>query len=153
MNGTKCIVGGVVIASIISIIVLFGYAHMEWIGNHRQDLRNLLAPNGEVLVQDAAIVAWEPDANYKPQAYYLVRSLEEAIFRRLAKQANLTVVPSPEVAEGVWQLPAGLKLHGWTPQDVPPSAGLQASGTVGTAAVWLRWYRGKMFLVALPSSP
>lgn len=152
MNSVKRIVQGLGISSIIFLIVILGYVKMGWIGNHGQDLRNLLAPAGEALVQDAAIVAWEPDANYKPQAYYVVRSIDESMFRRLVQLVNLPVVPSPDVAEGIWQLPVGLKLHDWTPQDVPPSAGLQASGTVGASAVWLRWYRGKMFLVALPSS-
>lgn len=104
-------------------------------------------------MEDATVVAWVPDSNYKPQAYYLHRSLDETMFRHLAKQAGLSIVPSPDVVEAIWRLPVGLNFPGWTPEDIPPNAGIQTSGTVGTVAVWVRWYNGNMFLVALPSMP
>lgn len=134
-------------------IFLVGYMQMIWINQHEREIRHLLGPKGEGLLQDAQIVAWQPDLNYKPQAYYVVRSADEAGFRRLALQGNLPVIPSPEALEGVWQLPDGLQVRGWTPHNVPPRAGLQASGTIGAGAVWLRWYQGHMFLVVLPSAP
>jgi hypothetical protein len=153
MNSQKRLLIGLAIFLALSATFYIGRSSMHWNNSHLQDLRRLLTSSGAILVEDADISAWEPDANYKPQAYYFLRAMDEASFARLAKQIGITAAPTPEVTEGIWRLPGGLGLQGWIAQDIPPGSGQQASGTVGAAAVWLRWYRGQMYGVVLPSSP
>lgn len=130
-----------------------GLTDMGWMRSDHQDLRRLLGSPGDALVSDdSRIAAWTPDANYRPQGYYLLRALDEPGLRALAGQTGLSLSPSG-AAEAVWRLPAPLKLPGWAADQLAPGAGLQARGTLGGAAVWLRWYQGQAFLVVLPSSP
>ena len=84
---------------------------------------------------------------------YLGRALSVAGFQRLVQPTGLEAGPPPQVPEAVWELPPGVALKDWTAQDVPPGAGLQANGALGATIVWLKWYEGRMFLVATVSSP
>jgi len=144
---------GVVIVTTIYTTLLLGQTKMGWLNSDRREVQKMLGADGKALVGDATIKAWQPDANYKPQSYYLLRELGEQSFRQLAEQAGLEIRPSPEVVEAVWELPEDIKLQDWAPLDVPPTNGLQASGTVGAAALWMRWYQDQLFMVALRSSP
>jgi hypothetical protein len=120
--------------------------------SHLREVRRLLGSAGEAIApDDAAIAAWAPDPNYKPKQYRLLRPMDEAAFRALAKQAGLAVQPSPEAAEAIWRLPAGVTLAGWTADTVPPGAALQARGGVGDTVTWMRWHQGQLFVVVLPA--
>ncbi len=144
---------GLALLTVVGGGAFLGLTQMGLFNSHQRDFRRLLGREGASLADDSAIAAWAPDPNYQPLAYYLQRDLDEAGFRQLASQTGLTVAPTPEVAEAVWRLPAGLAVAGWSAQDIPPGAGLQVSGTVAAAAVWLRWYRGKAYIVVQTSAP
>ncbi|MET0333071.1 MAG: hypothetical protein ABW190_02275, partial [Rhizobacter sp.] len=59
-----------------------GMRHMGLISSNRNDLRRLLGPTGaDIVDDDTPITAWSPDPNYKPESYYLTRSLDENGFR------------------------------------------------------------------------
>ena len=117
-----------------------------------REVRRLLGGAGEAIAtDDASIVAWAPDPNYKPKQYRLLLSVDEAGFRALAQQAGLAVQTSPEVAEAIWRLPAGVALAGWSADAVPPGAALQAHGALGETITWMRWHRGQLFVVVLPA--
>jgi hypothetical protein len=143
---------GIALAA-VAFIVYSGQSYMGWNSDHRSDLERLLGPTGAVVADGAAVAAWQPDPDYKPQGYYATRAVDEAGFRKLAGSVALKVGPTPQVVEGIWQLPPGLSVKDWAPSAVPPGMGLQASGTVGQAAVWMRWYRDKAYIVAQPSAP
>jgi hypothetical protein len=129
-------------------------AAMGWFNSDRSDLRRLLGPTAAILADDSArLAAWAPDSNYKPTSYYLLQMLDEAAFRQQVDAVGLSVGPSPASAEAVWRLPEGVVLQGWAADEVPPGAGLQASGTLGGMAVWLRWHQGQAYTVAWVSSP
>lgn len=119
---------------------------------HRGELKALLGEGGATIAEGADITAWQPSLDYKPKAYYWMRSLDEPDFRALVTRAGFLLGPVPAVPEGVWTLPPDIKFAGWTPQAVPAGAGLQANGNLGRAAVWLRWFDGRMYAVALRSS-
>ena len=117
---------------------------------HRRELRRLLGSAGAAIApDDAAIAAWAPDPDHQPQQYHLLRALDEAAFRALARQAGLALQPSPQGREAIWRLPAGVSLAGWAADAVPPGAGLQAQGAVGETVTWMRWHRGQLFVVVL----
>ena len=137
----------------IGTLLFLGQTQMNWFSSHERDLKGLLSPAGEALVDDGTLAAWQPDPNYKAQAYYLTRRIDEAGFQRLVQPTGLEAGPPPQVPEAVWELPPGVALKDWTAQDVPPGAGLQANGALGATIVWLKWYEGRMFLVATVSSP
>ena len=121
--------------------------------SHLREVRRLLGSAGEAIApDDTAIAAWAPDANYKPQQYNLVRSVDEAAFRTLAQRAGLAVQATPEAREAIWQLPAGVTLAGWSADAVPPGAGLQARGGVGETVTWMRWHQGQLFVVVTRAS-
>ncbi len=131
-----------------------GMTDMGWFRPHHQDLRRLLGSPGDALVSDEArIAAWAPDANYRPQAYYLLRAIDEPALQALARQTGLGLAPPGSGQEAVWRLPQGVALDGWAADALAPGAGLQARGTLGGAAVWLRWHQGQAFIVVLPSGP
>ena len=115
----------------------------------RRELEQLV---GAPLAHDTQVTSWQPNPDLKPSAYYAVRKLDEAGFRRLAGAVGLTPTPSAGIAEAVWRLPVGVTLKGWAAPSVPAGAGLDARGSVGGANVWLRWHEGTVFLVALRAS-
>jgi len=129
----------------------------RWMDHHHTDaagLRQLLGAAAEPLLGwDATLAAWVPDANYRPQAWYAMRPLDAAALHRLAAQQQLVLRPPPAAAEALWQLPAGVVLPGWRAATLPAEGTLQARGTLGQAAVWLRWHGGTLYLVALVSGP
>lgn len=144
---------GALASGVMGAGLYFGKTDMGWMtSSKRDDLVRLLGAQGEALVGDAAIAAWVPDPNYKPRSYHLVRALDEAAFRRLAGQAGLAVAASPAVVEGVWRLPDGVTLPGWAAPDVPPGAGLQVHGPVGSTQLWWRWHQGQAFMVVRPAA-
>lgn len=129
----------------------------RWMTHRHADaagLRQLLGDAAEPLLgADATLAAWTPDANYRPQAWYALRPIDEAALHRLAAQQQLVLRPPPAAPEAVWLLPAGVVLPGWRAATLPPEGTLQARGTLGQAAVWLRWHGGMLYLVALVSGP
>jgi hypothetical protein len=141
-------------AAVAAVFALYPeVTNMSSSRTHLREVRRLLGRAGEAVASDdASIAAWEPDPNYKPQQYHLVRKLDEASFRALAQQAGLAVQASPQASEAIWRLPAGVTLAGWAADAVPPGAALQARGGVGEAVLWLRWYQGQLFVVVLPAS-
>ena len=153
MTRSRRALTGIAFAAAVALIVYTGFAYMGWTSDHRKELAGLLGPAGTALLDGASVAAWQPDANYKPQSYHATRSVDEAGFRELAASAGLAVRPTPQAVEGIWQLPPDVTVKEWAPSAVPPGAGLQASGTVGQAAVWMRWYRDRAYLVAQPSAP
>lgn len=131
-----------------------GLTDMAWMRSHHQDLRRLLGSPGDALVSDEArIAAWAPDANYQPQGYYLLRAIDEPGLRALAQRVGLVLAPPTTGHEAVWRLPQGVELAGWAADALAPGTGLQSRGTLGGAAVWLRWHQGQAFIVVLPSGP
>ena len=146
---------GSLAAALAVLVTLFtGMTPMGWFNSDRSDLQRLLGPTASLLADERAqLVAWSPDSNYKPKGYYLIQPLGEVAFRQQARTVGLSVNPSPANAEAVWLLPDSVVLPGWAAADVPPGAGLQASGTLGGMAVWLRWYQGQAYTVAWVSSP
>lgn len=134
-------------------VALFGRRFMQIFDSTRGDLQQLLGAAGAAWLDDSAqISAWSPpDLNYKPQAYYLMRNMDEAAFRAAAAQVGLEVVPAPPLEQAVWRLPNGVTLLGWRADSLPPGAGLQIGGSVGQAAVSARWHQGLAFLVVTVS--
>jgi hypothetical protein len=144
---------GAALAATVVLTAYTGFAYMGWTTDHRKDLARLLGPAGAALLDGASLGAWQPDLNYKPQSYYATRAVDEPGFRKLAADAGLAVRATPQAVEGIWQLPPDVALKEWAPSAVPPGAGLQANGTVGEAAVWMRWYRDRAYVVAQPAAP
>lgn len=145
---------------VAAVIVAAGFAlyprltDMSSTRTHQREIRRLLGGAGDDMVtDDTRLAAWLPDPNYKPQAYYLVRPLDEPALRALAQRRGLSLAPSAATTEAIWRLPAGLVLPGWAADAVPPGAGLQAQATLGSAAVWLRWHQGLAYIVVMPSAP
>ncbi|CAN5909629.1 hypothetical protein BH11PSE8_BH11PSE8_00630 [soil metagenome] len=136
----------------VVVIVLAGLNDMGFFSSDKRDLRQLLGDAGAVLIDDAKVAAWQPDPDHKPRAYYVVRSVDEAGFRRLAGQLSLAVAPNPAIEEAVWKLPAGVDLADWAADTMAPAAGLQAKGTLGSGNAWLRWQGGRLFVVVLRAS-
>ena len=125
---------------------------MGWFDSTRRDLQQLLGAAGAPWLDDSArLAAWSPDLNYKPQAYYLLRPMDEAAFRQAVGSGGLAVVPVPPVEQAVWRLPAGVSLPGWQADSLPAGTGLQAQGTFGSMAVAVRWAHGQAYLVATVS--
>jgi hypothetical protein len=153
MMSARRTVPSLILALALGLGAYLGWMNMGWGNSEMKDLKRLLGPVGAALVEDCELVAWQPDLNAKPQAYYLRRRVDEAAFRGLAGQAGFTVAPVPALVEAVWRLPPDLAFPGWAAATVPPGAGLQASGSVGEAAVWLRWHDGAAYMVMLPSAP
>ena len=87
----------------------------------RRELEQLV---GAPLAHDTQVTSWQPNPDLKPSAYYGVRKLDEAGFRRLAGAVGLTPTPSAGIAEAVWRLPVGVTLKGWAAPSVPAGAGL-----------------------------
>jgi hypothetical protein len=135
----------------LAYILQQGVNPMSWFNHQGADLRRLLGSTAADWSEGARIAMWQPDANYKPQCYYILREVDEAGFRRMAAVAGLTVAPAPAVVEAVWRLPAGVQLDGWS--DTAPVGALQARGMVGAAAVWLRWSAGWVSIVVEQASP
>ena len=115
--------------------------------SNKQELKHLLADAGAVLIDEAEVVAWQPDPNYKPRAYYVVCPMDEKRYRQLAEQLSLTVTAASTLDEAIWMLPPDLHFPEWVAQEVTPEAGLESRGSLGSANIWLRWHAGKMFLV------
>lgn len=153
MMPVRSTVPSLILALVVGLGLYLGWMNMTWFSSDMKDLERMLGPTGATLIEDSRLKAWQPDLNAKPQTYYLQRDLGEAAFRRLAGQAGLGVASVPAVAEAVWRLPPDLAFPGWAAAAVPPGAGLQAGGSVGEAAVWLRWYDGMAYLVVVPSAP
>jgi hypothetical protein len=119
------------------------------------EMQRLLGAAGAELVSAGdAVAEWAPDPNYKAQAYYAWRSQSEAEFRKALSKAGLEARPTTAADQAVWRLPDDVRLPGWDPV---PAAGntrlLQADGTVGSGAVWMRWHGGRAYLVVQPSGP
>lgn len=133
----------------IAVVAASSWESTMFGSGDRGRLRTLLGSDGALLVDDATVAAWQPDENYVPKRFHALRALDEATFRRLAAQVGLKVGPSPAAEEAIWRLPEGVTLAGWRAPDAPPAGALQASGQVGTAGVWLRWFDGTMYMVAL----
>lgn len=120
---------------------------MGFFTSDKTELKRLLGAPAAVWVDEARLQSWSLDPDHKPPAYYLLREMDEATFRRLAGQSGLAVVPSTALAEAVWRLPDGVHLSGWNAPEVPGGAGLQAQGRLGAANVWLRWHAGRLSMV------
>ena len=126
-----------------------GISSMGWFDSTRRDLQQFRGASGAAWLDNSArLLAWSPDPNYKPQADYLLSTMDEAAFRRAAGSGGLALVPVPPIEQGVWRLPAGVSLSGGQADSLPPGAGLQAQGTVGMVAVAACWHQGHAYLVA-----
>jgi len=104
-------------------------------------LQTLLGEPAAALLEGAELRAWQPDPDHAPQAYYLLRRLDEAGFRALAQRLGLLVRVAPASPDAVWQLPAELAWPAW-PAQAQPGA-LLAQGQVGALGLWLRWQQGQ----------
>jgi hypothetical protein len=153
MTRSRRALAAAVVAAALVLIAYTGLAYMGWTNDHRKELDRLLGPAGSGLLDGASIAAWQPNLDYKPQSYYATRSVDETGFRSLVSDAGLALRPTPQALEGIWQLPPDVALKEWAPSAVPPGSGLQANGMVGQAAVWMRWYRDRAYVVAQPSAP
>lgn len=134
------------------VVGLLGLNDMGFFSNDKRDLRRLLGDAGAVLIDDAEVVAWQPDPDHKPRAYYVLRRLDEADFRRLTAQLSLTLAPNPALDEAIWKLPPDLDLPAWAAPSITPGAGLQAQAALGGGNAWLRWHAGTLFLVVRRAS-
>lgn len=149
MKRRHLVLGAATVLGAAGLASWYGRRSMGWFDSTRRDLQQLLGDSGAVWLDDSArLAAWSPDPNYKPQAYYLLRPMDEAAFRRAADLGGLAVVLAPPVEQAVWRLPAGVKLPGWQADSLPPGTGLQALGTLGSVAVAARWHQGHAYLVA-----
>lgn len=131
---------------------LLGLNGMGFFSSDERDLRMLLGDAGAVLIDDAEVCTWQPDPDHKPLAYYVLRRLDEADFRRLAAQLSLTLAPNPALDEAIWKLPPDLRLAAWAATSIAPGAGLQAQAALGGSNAWLRWHGGTLFLVVRRAS-
>ena len=93
----------------------------------KTQLANILGSVAAPWLDGAAIVAWTPDPNYKPQAYFVVREMSEDEFRAWATAADLRVSAAPAVPSGVFVLPTGVGVGRWLLAD-GDSAGLDGHG-------------------------
>ncbi|MES2717004.1 MAG: hypothetical protein V4795_14640 [Pseudomonadota bacterium] len=144
--------GAVAALGAAGLATFLGSNSMGWFDSSRKDLGRLLGEHAAVLLDDSArTAAWSPDSNFKPQNFYMLRDMDEATFRRAATRVGLPVGPAPAATDSVWRLPTGVTLPGWLADALPAGAGLQCSGTLGGAAVWMRWYQGHAYVVALVS--
>ena len=116
----------------------------------RRDLGVLMGPSAVGLLRDATIVAWQPSADYKPEAYYWTKPLNEAQFRAHASDVGLSPEATTTRLPGALKLPDDVRVRDWqldAQADVP---GLQAEGDVGSTRVWLRWSAGRLYGAAMP---
>ena len=152
MNRRLLALGGTGLLAVAGFASYFGSHNMGWFDSSRKDLARLLGVHAAALMDDSThLAAWSPDTNYKPQSYYAVRDMDEAAFRNTAARVSLQVAAVPAVVDAIWRLPAGVALPGWSADSWPLGAGLQFNGTVGGAAVWMRWHQGRSCLVVLVS--
>lgn len=137
------------------VIVLTGLISLHGMGffsSNKRELKQLLGDAGGALIDEAEVVAWQPDPNYKPRAYYVLRPMDEKLFRQLATKLNMTAAPTSALDEAIWKLPPDLHLPDWGAQEVTPGSGLESRGSLDSFNIWMRWHGGKMFLVVLRGS-
>lgn len=116
----------------------------------RRELGELMGPGAVGLLRDATIVAWQPSADYKPEAYYWTRTLDEAQFRAHASDVGLSPEPTTTRLPGALKLPDDVQVCDWRLDAQADAPGLQAEGEVGDTRVWLRWSAGRLYGAAMP---
>lgn len=118
-----------------------------------QQLAQLMGATGALLIKSARVTAWQPDPDHQPAGYYLVGAGDEAEWQRLNESMGLSTGANGPRGPGIWRLPPGLEMPDWAASDLPAEPAHQSHGTVGTAAVWLRWHGNTIYAVVMPSAP
>ena len=116
----------------------------------RKDLGRLLGVDAAAWLEDAEIVAWQPDLNLKPQSYFVVRPMSADEFRAWAAAAQLTTSDAPAALSGVFVPPPQVKLKRWLPPAPELAGAREAEGRTPAAVIWSRWQQGIAYTVVQP---
>ena len=101
-------------------------------------------------LEQAEIVASQPDVNAKPDTYFIVTPMTSDNFRAWSAAGRLTVSEVPKVPSNVWILPATVKPGRWIDNTSAQGVVIDAHATSQAAVVWSRWTDGFAYTVVYP---
>lgn len=153
MSRTHAVVLGVAIAIALAVagLVRVGGSEVFGSGSQKREVARIVGARAAPWLEDAEITAWQPDPNWKPQAYFVVRPMSGAEFQSWADAAGLVVTPRPSAPSGVFVLPPEVRPPRWLERPEAGAADLDAQGTTERAAIWSRSLQGVAYTVIRPT--
>ena len=145
------LVFAIVCIVVLGILIVLKTMSLWPFENDKGDLVGILGPDVAPWLEQAEITTWQPDLNFKPMDYFVVRSMSEENFQTWAKVLYLTISKTPNTPAGLFVLPQGVKISRWLRPGEINTVGLDAQGTTSRAIIWSLWRGGLTYSVIHPT--